>query len=152
VSRNAYGSRRDSLPRFTKAHESIQRYSVRILDLDESRDLENLSLNRFPHTSAGVIGWAGIGYTERVRFANEEEGWRLLQGLVSRMVEPESEVAVFWGTLVMPTVVLMAEGVTTCAAEIVEAAPSFWIYLRESNVLIEFAVDGQITLAEIPDE
>lgn len=152
MSRNTYGSRRDLLPRFMRMRESVERYGIRLLDLDESRDLEKLSLNRFPHTSAGVIGWGGVAYSECVTFADEEEGWRLISGMVSREVERASEVAVFWGTLVIPTVVLTAEGVIENAAEIFEAAPDFWIYLRGRNELIECGQEGRITLTGIPIE
>ncbi len=150
MSRNAYGSRRDFLPGFMRKGDSVERYRVRVLDLAASQDLEKLSLNRFPHTSAGLIGWTDAVYTERVSFSDEAEGVRLIEGLLSRTVEPVSEVVLFWGTLVMPTVVLTAEGVTAHAGEILKIGPDFWIYLRDRNMLVECAQDGRITLADIP--
>jgi hypothetical protein len=131
---------------------AVEKYGIRVLDLEQSRALESRSLNRFPHTSSGVIGWDAVDGAEHLTFANEDEGRRLIGQLVSHETDRASEVAVFWGTLVMPTVTLTAGGVVDHAAAIFDAAPQFWLYLREAGKLIECVPDGSVTLCRIPED
>jgi hypothetical protein len=59
-------------------------------------------------------------------------------------------VAVFWGNLILPTVVLPADVAVRHAAEFLDVPPHFWLYPIGGSVLIECLMDGQVTVATIP--
>lgn len=147
MERNSYGSRADQLPRFMIGLDQAR---VRKLSLAESRQLESESLNRFPHRSVGGIDWEGIAIQERLWYEDEEAAEQLVRELVSSLAKNGSQVAIFWGTLVLPTVTLPAELAVARAGEIVEVGPEFWIYPIDGQILIECMPDGQVTVAPIP--
>jgi len=147
-----YGSRRDLLPKFMVAQSPTGRVGLNVLNLEQSRELEAVSLNRFPQTSGGVIDWEGVPVLERLSFANEAEGGRVIANVLRGKVGWDSDVAIFWGTLVMPTVILSVELVANYVDDILEVGPDFWIFSHDDQILIECLQDGRVTLALIPEE
>ncbi|MEV4439316.1 hypothetical protein AB0K09_09870 [Streptomyces sp. NPDC049577] len=147
---NPYGSRPELLPGFMNDHHFGEGRRVVKLGLKESRELEAVSLNRFPPTATAALGWAAGSYDER-RWWDDEEGWaEVAAELLSSFVMGEKHVAVFWGNLVMPTVTLPARTAVERARELLDAGPHFWIYPLGGSILIECLLDGQVTVATIP--
>ncbi|MFG2941779.1 hypothetical protein [Streptomyces sp. NPDC048282] len=147
---NGYGTRPDFLPGFMNDSEDSDGRQVVKLVWSESRELENISLNRFPATFGAALDWESASYEARLWW-DDEEGWaRMASELLSSYVERELSVAIFWGNLVLPTVTLPADVAVRHAREILDVGPHFWIYPLDGSVLIECLMDGQVTLATIP--
>ncbi|MGW4203712.1 hypothetical protein [Streptomyces sp. NPDC004726] len=145
-----YGSRPDLLPGFMNYRHSDEECQVVRLGIAESRELEAVSLNRFPPTVTAALEWPADSFDDR-RWWDDEEDWaRLIEELLSRYAAEGAHVAIFWGNLVMPTVVLPARTVVEHAWEILDSGPHFWIYPLGTSILIECLVDGQVTVATIP--
>ncbi|MEV8474474.1 hypothetical protein [Streptomyces sp. NPDC051173] len=109
-------------------------------------------MNRFPQTSGGVIDWEGVQGLDHLVFSNEAEGERVVADVLRGKVGQNSDVVIFWGTLVMPTVVLSVESAVNHVSEILEVGPDFWVFSPDDQILIECLQDGQVTLASIPQE
>lgn len=149
---NSYASRPDYLPDFMNDPGDDGGRHVVKLGLAESRELEALSLNRFPATTSAGLDWDAISYETRLWWEDEDDWSRMATELLSPYAREERRVAVFWGNLVMPTVTMPAGVAARYAREILDAAPHFWIYPLGSPVLIECLMDGQVTVATIPSE
>jgi len=80
------------------------------------------------------------------------KGGGLFANILRGKVGWNSDVAIFWGTLVMPTVVLSAESVANHVGDILEVGPDFWVFSPDDQILIECLQDGRVTLALIPKE
>lgn len=152
MSSASYGSRRDLLPKFMVAQSPAGHVGPSVLGLEESRAIEAVSLNRFPQASGGVIDWEGVPCLDRLAFSNEAEGERVIADVLRGKVGQNSDVVIFWGTLVMPTVVLSVESAVNHVSEILEVGPDFWVFSPNDKILIECLQDGQVTLASIPQE
>jgi len=147
---NSYGSRPDLLPGFVTARHTDKRDQVLRLDLAASRELEAVTLNRFPATFSAALDWDGAPYEDR-RWWDDEEDWaRMAAELLAPYVEEGRRVAIFWGNLVIPTVTMPASVVVEHAREILDVGPHFWIVPLEDSVLIECLMDGQVTVAAVP--
>ncbi|NML53157.1 hypothetical protein HHL19_30330 [Streptomyces sp. R302] len=147
---NAYGSRPEYLPDFMNdARDEDGRQVVR-LDRAESRELEAVTLNRFPAASGDVLDFDAASYDDRLWWDDEEHWARMAAELLSPYVRSEERVAVLWGNLVMPTVTMPAGVAVRHARDILDAGPHFWIHPLGSSVLIECLMDGQVTVATIP--
>jgi hypothetical protein len=120
------------------------------LSLEESRQLEAASLNRFPATATAALNWEATSYDDRHWWDDEEDWARMIAELLSSHVKGGRRVAIFWGNLVMPTVTLPAYDLVAHAQEILDAGPHFWIYPLGDSILIECLMDGQVTIAAIP--
>src|SRR5262249_29949514 len=120
------------------------------LGREESRELEAMSLNKFPPTATAALDWEAASYDDRRWWGDEEDWASLIAELLSSCVADEKHVAIFWGTLVMPTVILPAHAVVEHAREILDVGPHFWIHPLGESVLIECLMDGQVTVASIP--
>ena len=125
---------------------------VRVLTgWDESRALESVSITRFRALSSRQLAWQDGSYLERLSFQDEADCARQLSSLLSRLTRPDAELAVFWDTLVMPTVVLPAKLAREHMDEIVQATGSLWMFMPNERLFIECLPEGQITVAEVPD-
>ncbi|GAB3134467.1 hypothetical protein GCM10027258_05420 [Amycolatopsis stemonae] len=141
-----YGTRPDLLPAFVKTSMAS------VLDYVASRELEDVSLNRFPALESGSLDWDAAAYDERKWFDDEADWVALATKLLARFASAEEPVAIFWGTLVMPTVLAPADVVVRNARAILEAGPHFWLYATVAEVLIECLQDGQVTVASTAAE
>ncbi len=150
ISDNPYGSRSDYLPDFVNEPQDDGGHQVLLLDLEESRELEAASLNRFPATTSAALDWDVASFEERLWWDDEEDWTRMAAELLAPYAREGRRVAVFWGNLVMPTVTMPADVAVRHAREILDAAPHFWIHPLGSSVLIECLMDGQVTVAKIP--
>ena len=109
-----YGTRPDALPTFVKDCP-VNAQGVALAYV-ESRALERRSVDRFPATvSSGIDGDAAT-YASRV--AAE---------LLAEAVSAGRQVALLWGDLTVPTVVLAAETVVAHAEELLDRGPLFWL-------------------------
>ncbi|MEV0975790.1 hypothetical protein [Streptomyces sp. NPDC049915] len=144
-----YGTHPEYLPAFITGRQDEDARQVEQLDHAASRALEALSLNRFPAKGAG-LDWDSAAYTNQ-RWWDDEAGWgRLMADLLSSAVARGERVAVFWGNLAVPTVVMPADVAVRHAQEFLEVAPVFWVHPLGGSVLIECQMDGQVTVADIP--
>ncbi|MFI5676911.1 hypothetical protein [Streptomyces cellulosae] len=147
---NGYASHPDYLPGFMNDPEDGDGRQVVKLRWAESRELEAMSLNRFPSTFSAALDWNSASYEDRLWW-DDEEGWvRMASQLLSSYAERGMTVAIFWGNLALPTVTLPADVAIRHAREILDVGPHFWIYPIGASVLIECLLDGQITVAAIP--
>ncbi|MET8680694.1 hypothetical protein ABZW18_24675 [Streptomyces sp. NPDC004647] len=146
----SYGSHPELLPKSLGRGPETESSGVRELTLDESRRLEAASINRFPPASGGSLEWEDGSYLEQHFYEDEPDGARLVGGLVSSHAAPDSEVVLFWGNLIMPTVALPASSLVRHMDEVLEVGPVFWVFFPESHVLIECCPDGQVTVAAVP--
>ncbi|MFD7903673.1 hypothetical protein ACFV4G_15660 [Kitasatospora sp. NPDC059747] len=151
TNKNEYASRPDLLPTFMENSKDDDGRQVVKLTLAESRELEALSLNRFPSTFSAALDWESASYDDRIWW-DDEEGWvRMASDLLSPFAERGAHVVIFWGNLVLPTVTIPAESAIRHAREILDAGgPHFWIYPLGSPILIECLMDGEVTIATIP--
>ncbi|MEU4652771.1 hypothetical protein AB0G32_02275 [Streptomyces sp. NPDC023723] len=147
---NFYGTRPDYLPDFMNNPDGGDAYGVVKLSLAESRQLEAVSLNRFPPTFSAALDWKSASYEDRLWWGDEEDWARMAAELLPRYARDGSRVALFWGNLALPTVTLSVDVVVRYAREILDAGPHFWIYPLDGSVLIECLMDGQVTIADIP--
>jgi hypothetical protein len=143
----AYGSRPDILPDFVLA--TTNSGGVRLLDLAESQKLESLSLNRFPPMSSVQLDWAGVPGIEQLVYMDEESGAQLLRDLLQSRLRKADRVVVFWDNLIIPSVSLPVDLVLAHADEVLDVGRGFWLFAAEDNILIEFLLDGQVTVAPV---
>lgn len=150
ISDNSYGSRPDYLPGFVNDIQDWGDRQVRLLNHAESRELEAVSLNRFPATMSAALDWDAVPFEERMWWDDEDDWARMAAEILASYVRDGRQVAVFWGNLVIPTVIMPADLAVQHAREILDAAPHFWIYPLGGSVLVECLLDGQVTVAKIP--
>ncbi|MFE6062343.1 hypothetical protein [Streptomyces sp. NPDC056431] len=149
---NAYGSRPDYLPAFMNDPQDEDGRHVVRLDHAESRELEAVTVNRFPAASGDVLDFDAASYDERLWWDDEEHWTRMAAELLAPYVQREERVAVMWGNLLMPTVIMPASVAVRHARDILDAGPHFWIHPLGGSVLIECLMDGQVTVVTIPSE
>ncbi|MET8983746.1 hypothetical protein ABZX85_50135 [Streptomyces sp. NPDC004539] len=150
ISENSYGSRPDYLPGFVSDIQGGGDRQIRLLNHVESRELEAVSLNRFPATTGAALDWEAVPFEGRMWWEDEEDWARMAAEILAPYVRDGRQVAVFWGNLVMSTVIVPAALAVQHAREILDAAPHFWIYPLSGSVLVECLSDGQVTVAKIP--
>ncbi|WP_369261389.1 hypothetical protein [Streptomyces sp. R35] len=145
-----YGSRPGNLPGFMNDPNDDDGSQVVKLDHAESRELEALSLNRFPPTVSAGLDWDSAVYDERRSWGDEDDWAKIAADLLTPYVSEGRRVAVFWGDLRVPTVTIPAETAVRHARKLLSMEPHFWIYPLGGPVLIECLMDGQVTVAPIP--
>ncbi|WPW19191.1 hypothetical protein [Streptomyces sp. HNS054] len=150
MTEHAYGSRPDYLPSFMNDPNDEDGCQVVKLGWAESRELEMVSLNRFPPTFSAALDWDASSYDSRLWWDDEDDWGRLAANLLADHVASSETIAIFWGNLLLPTVTLPAEVVVRHSTEILDVGPHFWMYPLGGSVLIECLMDGQVTVASIP--
>ncbi|MFC5721454.1 hypothetical protein ACFP1Z_14880 [Streptomyces gamaensis] len=123
---------------------------AQVLSLTESQKLESISLNRLPHGLSNSVDWERHVDFEQLTYGNEEEGVQLLKSLLSRHAYKNTTLAIFWGTLVIPSVLLPSNLAIEHADEILGTDCDFWIFSPEEGFFAEVLQDGQVTITEIP--
>lgn len=144
-----YGSRPDLLPKFISRIETKGSSGGRVLTWNESRELEDASLNRFAHTST-TIQWEGVPFSTRSVCEDEDDCHQLIKRLMSCELSEKSDVVFFWGNLVIPSIILPVELALEHLHEILEVFPDLWIFAPQDQFLIECRQDGQVTMSDIP--
>lgn len=147
---SAYGSHPECLPGFMKDRRHSTAAQIVRLSFQESRSIEEQSLNRFPAYGSGALWWEECSYDDRWRCSSDEDLATLLAKLLHPHIAKGERVAIFWGNLAIPTVTLPARLVVAYAGEISDIGPHFWIYPIGGSTLIECLMDGQVTVATIP--
>lgn len=148
ISDNSYGSRPDYLPDFVNDIQGWGDRQVRLLNHAESRELEAVSLSRFPAATSSALDWGAVPFEERMWWDGEDDWTRMAAEILAPYLQNGRQVAVFWGNLVMPTVTMPATLAVQQAREILDAAPHFWVYPLGGSVLVECLLDGQVTVAK----
>ncbi|USX49165.1 hypothetical protein [Lentzea sp. HUAS12] len=148
MSENLYGSRPDLLPAFMATAKKRDVLGVEVLTAEENHALEERSLNRFAHLSSGRIRWEGVPVVT-TSFRDEDHGVQVLGERLLEVLGEETDLVIFWGTLVMPTVSMSSAVALGHLNEIVQEAPDFWIFLPSRMALVEFMQDGIVTTAEV---
>jgi hypothetical protein len=152
MGRELYGTRSDLLPAFARSHPGESGEPVTQLTSDESRELEAASLSRFPATSASEIDWRVVSYRSRLFFQDEADWERIAADLLSDYSRRGDQVAIFWGTLALPTIVMPATVAVKYARQILNVGPHFWICPLGGQEIIECLPDGQVTVASAPSD
>ncbi|MFB6626778.1 MULTISPECIES: hypothetical protein [unclassified Streptomyces] len=147
---NTYGSRPDYLPAFMNDPRDEDGRLVVRLDRTESRELDGVTLGRFPAASGDAIDFDTASYDDRLWWDDEEHWVTMAAELLAPYAQREEQVAVMWGNLLMPTVTMPAGVAMRHARDILDAGPHFWIHPLGGSVLIECLMDGQVTVATIP--
>jgi hypothetical protein len=112
--------------------------------------VESISLNRLPQTSWGAIDWNDISPVEQRTTRTVVEAAELFAQLVLRYVNPDSEVVLFWGNLVVPSVALPARVAAENAEEVLATSHDVWLFAIDERVLLEYFHEGRLTVVEIP--
>jgi hypothetical protein len=146
MSDNTYGSRPHLLPGFARRGAAKEGSDIRVLSFDESRELEAVSLNKFGHSSSGVLMWDGVPVLNSLAYEDEEEQKQMLRRVIAERIDRASTVAIFWGTLDLPSLTMPVDVATQNLAELVELGPNFWLFSPEDGILIESRNDGPITV------
>ncbi|WP_225860462.1 hypothetical protein [Streptomyces triticiradicis] len=131
-------------------HDDDGRQVVK-LNPAENRELAAATLSRFPAASGDVIDFESASYRERLRWDDEEHWAGMAAELLSPYVRRGERVAVVRGNHVMPVVTMPADVAVRHARDILDAGPHFWIHPLGHPVLIECLMDGQVTVAAIPE-
>jgi hypothetical protein len=146
----AYGSHPNRLDDLL-GHLSVEdRSRVRILTSAENREYESISLNQLPQTPWGTIDWSGVVVLEEHATRNEVEAAELFAELVRRYVDVDSGVVLFWGNLVVPSLMATAGIVAGNAEEVLATSHDVWLFAPSRSLLIEYFHEGRLTVAEIP--
>lgn len=148
-----YGSHPTALQDLFDAIGTAERSLVHVLSRTEDEALAAVSTRRFPvdRTTTGAVDWSGAGVVEQFVEEEYEEAARVLGEVILRNSPPESDVVVFWGNLVIPTVRLPARLAAANSGELIDTGDDVWIYLPGHNVLVEYWHSGRITAGVIPD-
>ncbi|MFE6068363.1 hypothetical protein [Streptomyces sp. NPDC056525] len=149
---SSYGRNPEYLPRFMNDPRDDDGRQVVKLDLVENRELAAATLSRFPAASGDVIDFDTVSYDDRFWWDDEEHWETTAAELLAPYVQREERVAVMWGNLLMPTVIMPASVAVRHARDILDAGPHFWIHPLGGSVLIECLMDGQVTVVTIPSE
>ncbi|GAA4553867.1 hypothetical protein [Amycolatopsis samaneae] len=125
---------------------------VHQLSREEDDALAAVSRRRFPvdRATTGAVDWSGAVVLEQSLEEDYEDAARVLGEVVLRHSPAASEVVVFWGNLVIPTVRLPARLAAANAGELIDTGDDVWIYLPDGNVLVEYWHSGRITAGIIP--
>nr|WP_042190255.1 hypothetical protein [Kibdelosporangium sp. MJ126-NF4]CEL19199.1 hypothetical protein [Kibdelosporangium sp. MJ126-NF4]CTQ95001.1 hypothetical protein [Kibdelosporangium sp. MJ126-NF4] len=125
---------------------------VRVFTLAEDEEYGNASINRFPIDKnwSGARDFSGVRVFEQVVEEDYEDAAVRLGETVLRYASPESEVVVFWGNVVIPTIGISAALAAANAETLMDTGDDVWIYPPGRNVLIEYWHSGRITAGEIP--
>ncbi|MFE0028509.1 hypothetical protein [Amycolatopsis sp. NPDC059021] len=148
---NPYGTHPEALGDLLDAIGPQERGLVRQLSREEDDALAAVSLRRFPtdRATTGAIDWSGAVVLEQSFEQDYADAARVLGERVLRY--STSDVVVFWGNLVIPTVRLPARLAAANAGELIDTGDDVWIYLPDRNVLVEYWHSGRITAGMIPD-
>lgn len=145
-----YGSHPEYLPPFMTDRRGEAARHVLLLDHADNRQLAAGSLNRFPARSSCEIDWGDVPGVEQ-HWCPDSDAWvRLAAELCAPWAAGDALVVVFWGNLVIPTVVLPAQVLLSHAREIDDAQPHFWLHPLGGDTLVECLPDGTVTSAVIP--
>ncbi|WP_327316924.1 hypothetical protein [Streptomyces sp. NBC_01235] len=112
-----YATRPDRLPTFVKNALGTDARPEVLLDRAEARALEDKSLNRFPPTLSSGIDWDSTTYQRRLKWSDEAHWAAIAADLLAEQVAAGKRVALLWGDLTVPTVLLPAELVVAHAEE-----------------------------------
>lgn len=142
-----YGSNPEYLPNFLKDARRESATSVDFLDFAGSRAIEEVSLNLFPPTNSSGIHWEATSYDRRLWWDDDNDWVRMATELLTEYSSPDDKMVIFWGNLVIPTVVLPVKLVIDNLLELLDLGPHLWFYLPVPKVLIECLLDGQVTIS-----
>ena len=148
----SYGSHPSRLTDFLGSLDSDDRRLTRLLNREENREVESISLNRLPQTSWGTIDWTGISSIEQHPARTEVEAAHLFAQLVVRYVEADSEVVLLWGNLVVPSVALPARVAAANAEEVLATSHDVWLFAVDERILVEYFHEGRLTVVKVPAE
>jgi hypothetical protein len=146
----AYGSHPNRLDDLLGCLSAEDRSRVRLLASAENGEFESISLNQLPQTSWGTIDWSGAAILEEHATRNEVVAAELFAELVRRYVDVDSEVVLFWGNLVVPSVMMTAGIAAGNAEEVLATSHDVWLFAPDRKLLIEYFHEGRLTVAEIP--
>src|SRR6266699_2233091 len=146
----SYGSHPNRLADLLGSLSRDDRGRVRLLNIEESREAESRSLNRLPQTSWGAIDWSAAPFIEQCTTRTEVEAAERFAQLVLQYVGADSEVVLFWGNLVVPSLSLTARIAAENAEEVLATSHDVWLFGIEERLLVEYFHEGRITVADVP--
>jgi hypothetical protein len=144
-----YGSHPSRLSDLLDSLSPDERAGARLLDAKENLALEARTLDVFPQTSWGTIDWDDVPLLEQRQVADDVEAARLLVDWVNRLLAPRSEVVIFWGNLVVPSIAMAASTVAAHANEVIATSHDAWLFADRERLLIECFHEGKMTVAPV---
>lgn len=132
--REAYGTH----PEYIGATLGLLGEDAIRLSYDEHREFAATSLNRFPAVGSVRLDWSGADVLDR----RDSFDGPTLAALLTAHAGPDELVIVFWDNLLPPSIALPAPLAARHAAAILDEAPTCWLLLTDSGILIEFQ-DGE---------
>ncbi|MEU7513016.1 hypothetical protein AB0B13_13545 [Streptomyces sp. NPDC042898] len=121
--------------------------STMVLSFREDRALAALSVGRFGAVGSTRLDWSGAEVSERSDAFDADE----LRRLMASCAGVDELAVVFWSNLAVPSVALAAAVVADHAEAVLECSPECWIYLTDSDVLIEFQDGEGFTAGRVPN-
>ncbi|MEQ0565807.1 hypothetical protein ABJI51_42585 [Amycolatopsis sp. NEAU-NG30] len=149
-----YGTHPGALKPLLDTVGPAERELVRQFTAAEDAEFGSRSVNRFPidRNTTGAKDWSGTRIHEQRVEDDYDEAARLLAELVLRYSPSTSEVVVFWGNVVIPSIGIPARLAAENAGLLIDIGDDVWIYAPGSGVLIEYWHSGRITAGEVPKE
>ncbi|MEU4101690.1 hypothetical protein AB0F16_13995 [Streptomyces tanashiensis] len=120
--------------------------SAMVLSFPEDRAFAALSVGRFKAWRSTRLDWSGAEVIQRSE-SFDADG---LRRLMTSCGEADELAVVFWSNLAVPSVALAAALVADHAEAVLDCTPECWIYLTDSDVLIEFQDGEGFTAARVP--
>ncbi|WP_256105608.1 hypothetical protein [Streptomyces sp. ODS05-4] len=145
----SYGSHPERLDDLLDGLSPEQRQRVRLLDATENESVEERSVDRFPHTSEGTLGWDGADVLRQERVHTVLDAAQSLVAWLDDHVSPDSELVVLWGNYVVPSLALPTSVLVTHVDEVLVTSSDVWIYAEREKLLFEYFHGGRLTLAKV---
>lgn len=143
-----YGSRPEELGDFLDTLSPEERNTVKLLDFDESKELEHASLGTLPIASWGV-DWSQVDRIEQHDTELESEAAAIIRDSISSRIKPDSDVVVFWADLAIPNVRLPVAVAVKALNEIIATSFDTWLYFPREAILVEHYHEGRVTITSV---
>ncbi|MER5875397.1 hypothetical protein ABT119_05645 [Streptomyces sp. NPDC001910] len=144
-----YGSHPARLSDLLDSFTPEERQDIRLLDAEENLVAEERSLNKFPQTSWGSLVWDDADVIRQRSASDQLDASSLLKEWVAELTSPESEVIIFWGNLVVPSVAMSSRMLAEHVEEVIGISSDLWVYADRERLIIERYHEGLITAARV---
>ena len=120
------------------------------MNKEESDGLEPISLKRLSQTPWGTIDGNTVEVREQHAVNDDVEGAAVLRKLVLCYTRADSETIIFWGNLVVPSLVLAVSIVAELTNEILATSHDVWLFAVKEQIILEYFHEGRLTVADVP--
>lgn len=145
----AYGSHPHRLDDLLRTFTQEERGNCQILTQEQSRALEQQSIERLPQTAWGTIDWPENTLIEQYSVPTFPEVIRHLSESLERYA-PAVDAVIFWANLVVPSLAVPTDTVVAHLDEVLATSHDVWIFVPERRLVFEYFHDGRVTVARVP--